>query len=294
MKKEKRRLGDRKGARRIRNLKGMEQILLDLKPNRCDSDVFINQKMDVTNLVKFIEEKKNKKEEITYFHTFVTAIGKTFYNRPKLNRFVANRHVYEHNDIVVSFVAKVSFKDASEEIMIMVPIEENDSLKTISKKIKSKVDATRNKKVKKEGANSAIDILGKLPNIIRVPVVGLFKWLDKKGMLPSFLVKDNLYYSSIIVSNLGAIKCGAIYHNITDFGTCSSLATMGEIKSEEVIKEDGKKEVRKFCEFGINFDERVADGYYFAKSVKLIQYIFDHPELLEDRIDKKFEIEEIR
>lgn len=283
---------DRKNARRVDDITGMGQILIDLKPNRCDSDVYINQKMDVTKLCQYIQDKKDNGEKMTYFPAFVTAIGKTFYNRPKLNRFIANRHVFEHNDIVVSFVAKVTFDDCSEEMMIMVPINPDDNLYTINEKINNKVNKIRNKSnsVEKEGANKAIDFFGKLPNILRIPLVGLFKWLDKKGKLPSFLVKDNLYYSSIIVSNLGSIKCGAIYHNITNFGNCSSLATMGEIKNELVIEEDGTKRIAKICEFGINFDERVADGYYFAKSVKLIQYIFDHPELLENRADEKIDI----
>ena len=283
----------RKDAKRIKNIDGLSQILLDLKPNRCDSDVFIKQKMDVTELVKYIESKKKKGEDITYFHAFVTAIAKTLYNRPKLNRFIANRHVYEHNDVVISFVAKLSFDDKSEEVMIMVNADEEDNIITIGKKIKNKVNSFRNKTAKKEGANDAIDILGRLPNIIRVPIVGIFKWCDKNGILPASLVKDNLYYSSMIVSNLGSIKCGAIYHNITNFGTCSSLTTMGEIKDEEVII-NGKKEIRKLCEFGINFDERVADGYYFAKSVKMLQYIFDNPKLLDEAVSKKINSEEIR
>lgn len=285
---------NRRDAKRIKDVNGMFQIMLDLKPKRCDSDVYINQKMDVTNLVKYVEKKKKEGKDITYFHTFLTAIGKTMYNRPKLNRFIANRHVYEHNEIVISFVAKISFDDRSEEIMIMVPVDPKDNVETISKKVKDKVDSIRNKKVSKEGANSAIDIIGKLPNIIRIPLVGLIKWMDKKDLLPKGLVKDNLYYSSIIVSNLGAIKCGAIYHNLTDFGTCSSLATMGEIKKAEIINSDGKKEIRSICEFGINLDERIADGYYFAKSVQLLQYIFDHPELLEEEASTKIKVDEIR
>ena len=284
----------RKDARRIKDINGMSQILLDLKPNRCDSDVFIKQKMDVTELVNYVEKLKKKgNKDITYFHAFVTAIAKTIYNRPKLNRFIANRHVYEHNDVVISFVAKVSFDDKSEEIMVMVPILEEDTIYTIGEKIKQKVAAYRNKSAKREGANDAIQILGKMPNIIRVPLVGIFKWCDKNGILPASLVKDNLYYSSMIVSNLGSIKCGAIYHNITDFGTCSSLTTMGEIKDEEVII-NGKKVVRKMCEFGINFDERVADGYYFAKSVKMLQHILDNPKMLEERASKKINDIELR
>lgn len=290
----KRRFGDRKDAKRVRNITGMMQISMDLKPQRSVSDVYINQKMDLTTLSKYIEKKKKEGNDITFFHAFVTAIGKTIYNRPKLNYFVANRHIYEHNDVVISFVAKVSFEDHAEEMMILIKVDPEDTIETISKKIRDKIESIRNKKEEKTGANSAIDILAKLPNIIRVPLVGVLKWTDKVGILPSSLVEDNLYYSSIILSNLGSIKCGAIHHNITDFGACSTLATMGEIKDEEVLMPNGKKEIRKLCEFGINLDERIADGYYFAKSVKVLQYIFDNPELMETRADEKIETGEIR
>ena len=172
-------------------------------------------------------------------------------------------------------------------------IENDDTLESISKKIKDKVNSVRNKKIKKEGANNIVDLLGKLPNILRVPIVGILKWCDKKMILPRSMIKDNLYYSSIILSNLGSIKCGAIYHNIADFGTCSSLATMGEIKLEELII-NGKKQKRNLCEFGINIDERIADGYYFAKSIKILQFIFENPELLEEKASKKIDMDEIR
>lgn len=276
----------RKDGIRVKNLHGMEQILIDLKPLRCDSDVYIDKDLDVTNLVKYVERIKKTDKDITYFHVFVSAIAKLLYNRNKLNRFVANRHVYEHNDIVISFVAKVAFEDKSEEIMVLIPIEKDDNLKTISIKIKDKIDGVRKRNDKKKGANNAIDIIGKLPNIIRVPLMGIFKWLDDKGMLPSSLTNDNLYYSSALVTNLGSIGCGAIYHNITNFGTCSSITAIGEIKDKEIINKDGKKEIRKLCDFGINFDERVADGFYLIKSIKLLQYIFDNPKLLEEDMSK--------
>ena len=283
----------RKDARRVK-VPGMAQVMFDLKPGRCNSDVYINQKMDVTNLVKYLDKLNSEEKKYSIFHAFVTAIGKTIYNRPKLNYFVQNRHLYEHKEIIISFVAKVAFDDNAEEVMIMVPIESNDNIDTISEKIKKKVEYNRSDELVKEGANSAIDVIGKLPNIIRVPLVGILKWTDKKGILPSGLVKDNLYYSSMIVSNLGSIKCGAIYHNITNFGTASGLATFGEIKEEEILNKKGKKEIRKLCEFGINLDERIADGYYFAKSINMLQYIFDNPELLKEDMDKLLDMKEIR
>ncbi|MBQ6414458.1 2-oxo acid dehydrogenase subunit E2 [Candidatus Saccharibacteria bacterium] len=284
------------GAHRVKGVSGLNQISIDLKPHRSVSDVYINQKMDLTELVKYIEKKKAAGEEVTFFHAFLTAIGKTVYNRPKLNHFVADRHLWEHEKVVLSFVAKISFDDHSEEMMVMIPIEKDDTIYTIGDKVRKKVEAFRNKKankVNKEGANSAIDILAKLPNFMRVPLIGVLKWTDKKGFLPSSLAKDNLYYSTMIVSNLGSIGCGAIFHNITDFGNSSSLLTMGEIKDEEII--NGKKhEVRKICEWGMNFDERIADGYYFAKSAKVLQYLLSHPELLEKPASEKVEMPELR
>ena len=274
----KKRLVDRKNAKRVDNISGLSQILIDLKPDRCVSDVYINQKMDVTELCKYVDKLKKKGEHITIFHAFMTAIGLVYYNRPYLNRFIANRHIYEHNDIVISFVAKIAFDDNAEEMMILVKIDENDNIHTISKKILDKVDSIRNKKEDKKGANNAIDFLGKLPNIIRIPIVGIFKWCDKMGFLPSSLIEDNLYYSSMIVSNLGTFKTDGIYHNVTDFGTCSGIITIGEIKKE------GSK---YFCELGISMDERIADGFYFIKSIKLMQYILNNPELLERSINEE-------
>lgn len=280
----------KKYARRV-PMTGMQQISIDLKPQRCVSDVYINQKMDLTELCKYVEKKKKENPNLTFFHAFLAALGKVYYNRPYLNRFVANRHMYEHKDVVISFVAKIAFEDEAEEMMILVKIDEKDNINTISKKVLDKVKKIRESKkdkLDKAGANKAIDVLGKLPNILRVPIVGLLKWTDKVGILPLSLVEDNLYYSSIIVSNLGSIGCGAIFHNITNFGNASALATMGVIQDEEVLI-NGKKEIRKLCEFGVNLDERIGDGFYFLKSIQLLQYIFDNPELLEGDANEKIE-----
>ena len=94
----------------------------------------------------------------------------------------------------------------------------------------------------------------------------------------------------MIVSNLGTLHSPSILHNINDFGTASVFVTMGEIKDEEVLI-NGKKEVRKMVDFGINLDERIADGFYFIKCVKLIQHIFNNPELLEGKVGEKIELD---
>jgi chloramphenicol O-acetyltransferase len=232
----------------------------------------MNHKIDMTNFVKFMDKKKKEIDGLTYYHGLVTIMAKTLYSRPYMNRFIAGRTMYMHNDVSLSFTMKVEFEDSAVESILVIKIDPEDTLEDISRKTKEKVDAIRQKKMDGKGnANGAADMLGKLPKFIRVPVIGFLKWLDKHGWLPQSVINDNIYYSSAILSNLGTFKVGAIYHNLTNFGTASSLITFGEIKEENG---------RYYMELGATIDERIADGFYFCKALKLIEYMFETPELM--------------
>ncbi len=290
------RIGDRKDAKKVRNLDGLHNVMIDIKPERCDSDVYMNKEIDVTKLIKYVEKykKEHPDDKITYFHAFAMAFAKTIYNKPLLNRFVANRTFYDRNDVIIAFVAKIAFEEDSEEVMINIKVDKDDNIFTLRDKITKRVAKIRNSKKgeKKENTNNIVDVVGKLPKLIRMIVTGTLKFLDKHGWLPESITKDNLYYSSVILSNLGNFKIGSIYHNIVNFGTSSIIATMGMIHKSKVIDKDGKEKIIDVCDFGVNMDERIADGYYFAKSIKVLEYIFDNPELLEDRADARIEIDE--
>ena len=290
------RIGDRKDAKKVRNLDGLHNVMIDIKPERCDSDVYMNKEIDVTKLIKYLEKykKEHPDDKITYFHAFAMAFAKTIYNKPLLNRFVANRTFYDRNDVIIAFVAKIAFEEDSEEVMINIKVDKDDNIFTLRDKITKRVAKIRNSKKgeKKENTNNIVDVVGKLPKLIRMIVTGALKFLDKHGWLPESITKDNLYYSSVILSNLGNFKIGSIYHNIVNFGTSSIIATMGMIHKSKVIDKDGKEKIIDVCDFGVNMDERIADGYYFAKSIKVLEYILDNPELLEDRADARIEIDE--
>lgn len=290
------RIGDRKDAKKVRNLDGLHNVMIDIKPERFDSDVYMNKEIDVTKLIKYVEKykKEHPDDKITYFHAFAMAFAKTIYNKPLLNRFVANRTFYDRNDVIIAFVAKIAFEEDSEEVMINIKVDKDDNIFTLRDKITKRVAKIRNSKKgeKKENTNNIVDVVGKLPKLIRMIVTGTLKFLDKHGWLPESITKDNLYYSSVILSNLGNFKIGSIYHNIVNFGTSSIIATMGMIHKSKVIDKDGKEKIIDVCDFGVNMDERIADGYYFAKSIKVLEYILDNPELLEDRADARIEIDE--
>ena len=294
----KKRFGDRKDGRKVRDLDGMHNIMLDLMPKRCDSDVYMNVKIDVTNLVKYIEKykKENPDNKITFFHAFTMAMGKVIYNKPLLNRFIINNKYFDRNEVVLAFVANIAFEDNSEEIMINIPIEKDDNIFSVRDKITKRVEKVRNSKTntndKRSGTNNIVDVVGHFPNFLRKMIVGILKFFDRHDWLPKDIIEDNLYYSTAILSNLGNLGIGSIYHHLTDFGTSSILATMGKIHKETIVDEKGKTKLVDICDFGVNLDERIADGYYFAKSLQLLEYILSNPKLLEGRADEKIKIRE--
>lgn len=278
---------DRRDGKRIKEINSSNILMPYILPKRGDSEVYMNYKLDVTNLVKYVKKKKeeNPKEKLTYFHVFVTAIGKIIYNRPLLNRFVVNKQYYQRNDVSVSFVAKTEFTDKSEELMSTVIIEKDDTLDSVRKKVLNKVTKVRSNS--NNSTDKAIELIGKLPKIIRDIGLKVFFWMDKRDLLPMSMCEDNIYYSTVLVSNLGSIECGAIYHHLTEFGTNSIVITIGDIHKEKIIDKDGNEALRDICEFGICLDERIADGFYFIKSIKLLEDIFNNPEKLEEKVSAK-------
>lgn len=281
---------NRKDGIKIKNLDGMHSLIPFIMPKRVGSDVYINTNIDVTEMVNYVEnlKKDEKYKNLTFFHIFCTAIGKTVYNRPLLNRFIINKNFYDRKEITLAFVAKKQFTDTSEEVFKVITIEKKDNLFTLSKKISQDVKEVRSSKT--NNTDDFINNIGKLPKFIRWFLIKLIKFADNHDLLPQSLTKNSIYHSSILLSNLGSINCGGIYHHLTDFGTNSIILTIGKIKDEPAVI-DGKVKVRKMCEFGINLDERIADGFYFAKALNLFKYILENPKLLEEDANSKITIE---
>ncbi|MBQ6477309.1 MAG: hypothetical protein IJI43_02625 [Bacilli bacterium] len=275
--------GDRRDGYRVRDINGFQYILIDFKPNRCDSAVYMNVDVDVTEFVKFMTKLKKNNPGLTYYHGIVDIMAKTLYSRPFMNRFIADRKMFMHKDVSLASTIKEEFKEGSVECLMVIKVGEHDTLLDISKVTKEKVDKIRSKQ--KADIDGTANLLGHIPQFIRVPIIGILKFLDKKGWLPKSLMDDNIYYSSAILSNLGTFKTNGIYHNLTNFGTASSLITFGEIKKED-------KGNRYFMNIGATIDERIADGFYFCKALKLIEYMFAHPEVMMEEAGKKVSIPE--
>ena len=54
-----------------------------------------------------------------------------------------------------------------------------------------------------------------------------------------------------------------------------------------VVMEDEREHLRDIVEMTVTLDERIADGFYFARSLKLVKYLLEHPEELEHKIGEE-------
>lgn len=272
----------RKDAVLVKPNDAIGAIVPFIMPKRCEAEVSSKVDIDVTDLVKFVDSQSEDKlgYKMTYFHALASVFAKVFYNREALNRFVKDKRLYQRKKVTFAFIAKNKLSDKGEERIISLDIDKNDNIMSLSKKMA--VDIF---KVRSEGTNDMDGILKfftGLPNFILNAIVKFIFFLDRKGINPKALTEGDTNYASLLLSNLGSIKTNSVYHHLNEYGTNSVVVTIGTIREEKG---------RKIVDITATLDERIADGFYFAKSIQLAEYIAGKPEILLEDFEKKVEIE---
>ena len=272
---------NRKDGKYIKPEGAVALIMTYIFPRRCDAEVSSTVLFDLEELCKYVDdinEKGNIEYKMTYFHAILTCFGKVFFNRNKLNRFVRNKRLYERDKISFSFMAKDKMTDDADEKIICLELDPNNNILDMSKRMAIDIF-----KSKTEGKNDFDDVLKKftwLPRCILSFIVRIVMFLDKHGINPKVLTEGDTNYSTVIFSNLGSIKSNSCYHHLNEYGTNSIVITIGTIKEVE-----GRRKV----DITFTLDERIADGFYFAKSVNMAQEIANNPKVLDEAIGTKYE-----
>ncbi len=281
MEKRKRRWGDRRDGALVRDLDALHFVTPLLYPNRCDNEAYISERIDLTALNAYLAKKNEGETEFPYtmFHVIVAALIKTVTLRPKLNRFIANKNMYQRNEVSASFVVKKRFSDKGGEALAFVHAKEDDTVDTVHEYIKSQVLFCRSDK--KDQSTGAMEFFTRLPRFVSHTAVHFITFLDRHGWCPRALIATDPYYASVILSNLGSIKLKSGYHHLTNWGTCSIFCIIGEKGLNPVFRPDGSYEMRETLDLGLTIDERLADGYYYSRSVRLLKTLLQNPELLE-------------
>lgn len=279
---EKRRFGDRRDGKLLRDIDGMHLIMPMIYPNRCDNEAFISERIDLTNIDKYIAEYNAKDPEfkLTLFHVIVASVMKLLVLRPKLNRFIVNKNLYQRNNYSASFIVKKQFSDSSEEGMAFIYANEDSTLDSLHDELYKQIKREKSA----ASANSTADTLDfftTIPRFLVKLIIRLLCLLDRHGIVPQDIIAADPYYASVIFSNLGSIKLKSGYHHLTNWGTTSIFVVVGEMKKRVFLREDGTEEYRNSVDLGLTIDERLADGYYYSKSVRILKHILEHPECLE-------------
>ncbi len=273
----------------------MHLITPHMVPNRCDNEAVLTELFDMTAVEAYLAKKNADGPEFkyTFFHVICAAIAKVLVLRPRMNRFYAGRRLYDRNDILFAFVVKKKFEDNGAEALAIIKVDKDGEVSPVEQihgKVKDIVYSVR-KENKTEGTTEKMGILTKLPRGLLRFVMSFLNWLDYHGKYPAALMKDDPYFASVFVSNLGSIKMHANYHHLVNWGTNSIFVVIGEKKLTPFFEPDGSVQMRDALELGLTIDERIADGVYFAKSIHLLRRLLSQPELLDEPIQTPVDYE---
>lgn len=289
---EKKRFGDRKDARLVRDIDGMHAYMAYLMPRRTQAEVYINETVDVTELLRFLAQRNGPDApfKTTMFHCMLMAVARVVRMRPLLNRYISGKRFYTRDRLTLGFTIKKQFADRAEETLMMLSPEETDTVADLARRVVQEVHSARAVE-SAHGPDNLLETLKKLPRPIMRMVMGGANFLDRHGWLPWSVMKMDTNFATVMLSNLGSIGCGAVYHHLNDFGTNGIVVTIGVIHKAVQVGPDGQPVVRDVMDLGVTLDERIADGFYFARSLKLIKHMFAHPELLDVPLKEDIDFE---
>ena len=276
--------GDKKDGRLIRGdeLDTNHFVMPIVWPNRTDCEAFLSETVDLTALDAYIAEKNKDlpaEDKISLFPVLIAAIGKLLTERPKMNRFYRNKRLYERYEVSIGFIVKKSMSDEGAESLAKIIIESEDTLETVLQKVKREVAFCRSEAMDK--SSDDLRILMKFPHWIGEAVLGVMKMIDRRGVVPQGVSESDMFFKSVVVTNLGSIRLHAGYHHLSNWGTNSLFVIIGEKKRRPFYDNDGNVTMRDSIDIGMTIDERIADGFYFSKSIRLFKSYLQKPSLLE-------------
>ena len=269
----------RADGRRIKSLAPYYKIVPYIMKERVDAQVYFTEDIAIDNMEEYIKKQKEKGIKIKHMDIILAAIGRVALEKPRINRFIMNRRIYARNEVSISLaiVKKLSEEDYV-DTTVKFKIKPEDTIFDIAKAEQNIVE--ENKKAEEENITDKLAAaIMSLPNWLIKFVVWFVTKLDNWNMIPKAIIEASPFHTSIFLTNLGSIGLDGVYHHIYNFGTTSGFLAMGGRK--ERIKDVKTGETEKYMTFKFVMDERICDGYYYAKAFALFRRYILYPELLE-------------
>ncbi|MBP5282669.1 MAG: 2-oxo acid dehydrogenase subunit E2 [Lachnospiraceae bacterium] len=279
-----RRWGDRRDGKLIRDIDAMHYFMPLMYPNRCDNEAFMTMRINLEKTEEYLQKRAQEHpgEKMTIFQIVLAATLKTIWLRPQMNRFIANKNVYQRNDVTVAFVVKKTFTDEGEETLARIEAQEGDTLETIAQRIREQIEFC---KTGTDESTKAMNFLKKVPG--KHAIGRMARFLDRHGWMPQSVIATDPYQCSVVLSNLGSIGLNVGYHHLMNWGTTSVFIVIGKKRKKPHYDANGNVTMQKELMLSITIDERISDGFYYAKTMKLMKKLVENPELLELPIEQE-------
>jgi hypothetical protein len=240
-----------------------------LMRGRNESAVYFEQRIDLTQTQPWLEQRGAR-----LFPLVLLALSSVLHERPRLNRFTVGRRTYQRKGVFLSFAAKKAMSDDAPLATIKREFKQGETFTELANALGG--DVTEARSDRPSHIDKELSILLKLPGFLLAFLIGLLKRLYSWGLAPRSLVDTDPLYTSAFVANLGSIKIDAAYHHLYEHGNCPLFVTIGQVKHEPVVT-DGAVAVRPMLTLRYTFDERVEDGLYAARSLKLFAERIENP-----------------
>ena len=247
----------RKDGTRVYDANPMYTILPYVLDKRYDSMNMIELNIPVAPMQSYINAKRKEGYRFSHLGVVLAAYLRAAAEFPAINRFIANKRIYQRNEFPVGMVVlKPGELDGT---MNKMYFQMEDDIFAVHEKIDEYVSQNR-----VEGDTNKTDklmtTLLKIPGLVNF-AVGLFKIMD-------------------VISNLASIRTNHIYHHIYEFGTTSIIITLGNMR--EIPKRVKDEIVFERClPMGAVLDERICSGSYYAAFFSKFRQYMAKPTLLE-------------
>ena len=280
----KRKWGDRRDGTLLRDIDAMHYVMPLMYPNRCDNEAFMTMRINLEKTEEYLRKRAQEHpgEKMAIFQVVIAATLKTIWLRPHMNRFIANKNMYQRNEVTAAFTVKKTFSDEGDETLARVVAEEGDTLETLNRKILEQIEFC---KTSTDASTDAINVIKKLPGKQLIGVIARF--LDRHGWMPKSVIATDPYQCSVVLSNLGSIGLNVGYHHLMNWGTTSIFIVIGKKRKTPHYDAEGNRTMRKELCISATIDERISDGFYYARTLKLMKKLVENPELLELPIEQE-------
>ena len=266
----------------VKNVPPFTALMPYLMPDKKGSAIFYEQDLDITDTLAYIKKVNRvlikKREILTLFEVVLCAALRAVVFRPRLNRFISGCKYYQRNQLILSFVAKREITDEGEEMNIKMPLEPDETLESLARKVKTAVkEATlgngqENKQV--------VDAFAKLPHTLLKFLSKAMVWVDQHNLMPYSVTQSDPMYSTVFLANVGSFGLDAPFHHLFEWGNSPIFLAVGNVRTERILDAEGKVQERKKLRLRYTFDDRIADGVYMSKALGLVQKFVEHPEEL--------------